>query len=67
MKIKFSKKDPRAGMVVEMEGDRAQGLIDAGAAERVSDSTKTAPAEPSEEVKAVTQAAAKAVAKKAAK
>lgn len=59
MRIKFSKKDPRNGMIVEMEGDRAQELIDRGAAERVSDNTATAPAKPDAETAAVAEAVSK--------
>lgn len=35
MKIRFSKKDPRAGVEVELDDFRAQELIDAGSAERI--------------------------------
>ncbi len=36
MKIKFNKHDPRAGMIAEVEADRAKDLIDAGSAAEVS-------------------------------
>ena len=65
MRIKFTKKDPRDGMVVEMEGDRAQELIARGSAERVSDNTATAPAKPDAETAAVAEAVAKKPARKA--
>ncbi|MDQ3039402.1 MAG: hypothetical protein M3R16_06350 [Pseudomonadota bacterium] len=38
MKIKFTNKDPRRGMVVEMEEGLARQLIDAGSATDVSGS-----------------------------
>lgn len=36
MRIKFSKHDPRAGDIVEMDATQAQALIDAGQATKVS-------------------------------
>ncbi|WP_324622749.1 hypothetical protein [Delftia lacustris] len=38
MLIKFKKPDPRAGMVARMDSSRGRQLIDAGAADQVSES-----------------------------
>lgn len=38
MRIRFKKGDPRAGMVVQPDSIRGQELVDAGAAEVVSES-----------------------------
>lgn len=46
MKIKFSAKDPRAGMVAEVEADRGAALIEAGAATEVKEGVKTVEPEP---------------------
>ncbi|QFS64819.1 hypothetical protein [Delftia tsuruhatensis] len=46
MLIKFKKPDPRAGMVACMDSSRGQQLIDAGAADQVSESvTQEQPAD----------------------
>ncbi|WP_432675102.1 hypothetical protein [Delftia sp. 11MD] len=46
MLIKFKKPDPRAGMVACMDSSRGRQLIDAGAADQVSESVaKEQPAE----------------------
>jgi len=68
MRIRFLKGDPRVGMVAEVHGSRAEMLIKAGAAEKVSVHTEGAPPTPSAEVQAVAKATAKkAAAKKKAK
>lgn len=41
MKVRFKKTDPRGGGVVELPDERAQELIDSGAAQKVSDDTDT--------------------------
>ena len=46
MKIKFSAKDPRAGMVAEVEADRGAALIEAGAASEVKEADKAVEPEP---------------------
>ena len=72
MRIQFNEGDPRAGMVVEIDGNLGNQHIASGAAKKVSDNTDGAPATPSEEENAIRtavskSAAKKAVAKKAAK
>lgn len=67
MRIRYLKGDPRAGMVAEVHGTRAERLIKAGSAEKVALQTPGAQPEPSAEQKAVVKAAKKAVAKPAAK
>ena len=70
MRIQFTKNDPRAGMVAEVQGSTAKRLIEAGSAVEVSKTTDGKPATPSNEQQAVTKAAVaakKAPAKKAAK
>lgn len=64
MRIRFKKGDPRAGMVVEVEGSLGNLHITSGAAEKVSDNTDGAPAAPSAEEKAVRLAAARPEARK---
>lgn len=67
MRIRFLKGDPRAGMVAEVHSGRAERLINAGAAEKVSPHTDGAQPEPSAEQKAVVKAAKTAAKKPAAK
>jgi hypothetical protein len=69
MRIQFTKKDPRAGMIAEVQGITAKRLIESGSAVEVPNTTSGKPATPSEEQKAVTSAAiaAKSPAKKASK
>lgn len=66
MRIRYLKGDPRAGMVAEVHGSRAETLIKAGSAEKVTLQTPGAQPDPSAEQKAVVKAASKAVAKKSA-
>ena len=65
MRIRFLKGDPRAGMVVEIDGNLGKLHIANGAAEKVSDNTDGAPATPSEEENAIRTAVSKSAAKKA--
>ncbi len=70
MRIQFTKNDPRAGMIAEVQGVTAKRLIAAGSAVEVPKTTAGQPATPSAEQQAVTKAAVaakKAPAKKAAK
>lgn len=67
MRIRFKKGDPRAGMVVEVDGELGKMHIANGSAEKVSDNTDGAPATMSEEERAVRVAAARPAAKKPAR
>lgn len=64
MRIQFTKKDPRAGMIAEVQGITAKRLIAAGSAVEVPKTTDGQPATPSKEQQAVVTAAVEA--KKAA-
>lgn len=67
MRIKFMKGDPRAGMVAEVEGNRAMQLIESGNAQEVNGNVDTQDATPSNEQQAIVKAAKAAVTKKPAK
>jgi hypothetical protein len=62
MRIKFLKGDPRAGMVVELDSNRAEQFIAQGLAEKVNPHTEGAPATPSKEQAAIIKAAQAAAA-----
>ena len=66
MRIQYQKGDPREGMVAEIEATRAQALIDAGAAKKVSTDVKSEPVAV-RSARAAVQSAKKASAKKSAK
>lgn len=58
MRIQFTKNDPRAGMVAEVQGSTAKRLIEAGSAVEVAKTKEGQPATPSEEQQAVAEAVA---------
>lgn len=67
MRIQFNEGDPRAGMVVEIDGNLGKQHIERGAAKEVPPGTDGAPATPSEEEKAIRSAVAKTATAKVAK